>query len=286
MIFDGILRLSKEVHMSKRSVASGIIAFGLVSIPVKFYITASAERVNFNMITPKGNRVKQLTIDSVTREEIQYNECLKGYEVNKNQFVTFSRDELKKLGEEDDNGILEIKEFISSDSINLIHVEKTYYLDTGKGGDRAYRLFVSALKKRNKLAVAQWINRGRQHLIIIGVVNDTLIAYQMFYDNEVRSFELDCATYEPRDVEVDMACRLIDSFSNDTWDAKKYSDAYPQRIKQAVEMKLSGMTTPVSTNETTKINDLLGALEASLASKNPTSPVKKTKHPNKKSKAA
>lgn len=251
--------------MSKRSTASATISFGLVSIPVKFYLTSSADNVNFNLLTPGGNRVKMKFVDAVTDEAINKDECTKIYEYSKGQYVQFTAEELKKLGDAD-GGTMEIKEFIPASKIDLLHVEKSYFLDTGKGGDRAYRLLVAALKKKDMMAIAQWSNRGRQHLMILGVRDEALIAYQMYYDAEVRSFELDCATYSPKDVEVDMACRLIDQLVVAEFDTTKYRNEYNDRVLAAVEAKRNGQETtdageaPAAAATT----DLMAMLQASL----------------------
>lgn len=250
--------------MSKRSVASATISFGLVSIPVKFYLTANAESVNFNMITPKGNRVKQKLTDSVTGEEVEWGACVKGYEVSKDQFVIFTKEELKALGD-NDGGTMEIREFVPAEDLQLLAVEKSYYLDANKGGDKAYRLFVAALKKQGKCAVAQWTNRGRQHLVVIQAVKDALVVYQMFYADEMREFELDCAKFDPRDVEIDLACKLMDTLSSDHFDASKYKDTYRERVAKAVEAKQGGgsVNAPAESNSP-PVSDLFAALQASL----------------------
>jgi DNA end-binding protein Ku len=253
--------------MAKRSVASATISFGLVAIPVKFYLAASPENVSFNMITKDGNRVKQVLLDAVTDKEVDRSTVRKGYEYAKGQFVIFEQSELKALGD-DDGGTMEIKEFVPLGSLDNLHIEKSFYLDTGKGGDKAYRLLVAAMKKQNKLAVAQWTNRGRQHLIVLAVHGDGLIAHQMFYHDEVRSFELDCAKYTPRDPEIDMACRLIDGLTSETYDPTKYTNSYNERVLAAVEAKRAGGTY-ASNDEGTEAqptNDLMAMLMASLKS--------------------
>lgn len=250
--------------MSKRSTASGTICFGLVSIPVKFFLTASAETVSFNMITSDGNRVKQKLVDTMTGKDVDYNSCLKGYEYEKDKFVTFTRDELKAMGETD-GGTMEIMEFVPANNLKPVQVEKTYYLDAGKGGDKAYRLLVAAMEKKGKCAVAQWTSRGRQHLILLGVAEGTLVAHQMYYADEIRAFELDCATYAPRDAEIDLACRLMDTLTTDEFDASKYRDTYRDRVNKAVEQKRGGQeVSSTDAPAAPPINDIFEALKKSL----------------------
>jgi Uncharacterized conserved protein len=252
--------------MSKRCVASGTICFGLVSIPVKFYLPASADSVHFSMITSAGHRVNQELVDAITRERVERSQCLKGYEIAKGQYVTFTDEEIKALDEQD-NGTLEIREFVPLHSVDVLHVEKSYWLDAAKGGDRAYRLLSLALVKRDCCAVAQWINRGRHHLVVIEARNGALVAHQMFYAHEVRQFELDAATYEPKDAELQMACQLIDAQRSDDYDSSKYIDSYRERVMKAVEKKQSGASPVTPTEQQAHpVMDLFAALQASLKS--------------------
>lgn len=250
--------------MGKRSVASATVSFGLVSIPVKFYKSASADNVSFNLFTPDGNGVSMQFVDKVTRKEVTKAECKKGYEYIKGKHVLFTDEELKALGEAD-NGSMEIVEFVPASHLDEIRVEEIYWLDTGKGGDKAYRLLVEALKIRKVVAIAQWIRAGREHLMAVGVRGEALIAYQLFYDAEVRSFDLDCAKYTPREAEVNMACQLVDALTHDSFDGAKYVNRYSQRVEAAVQKKLGGGTYEATSEPATKpANDLMAALEASL----------------------
>ena len=269
--------------MAKRSTASATISFGLVAIPVKFYLTSSSDNVGFNLLTKNKNRVKMKFVDEVTGEEILKDECTKIYEHTKGQYVQFTKEELEKFGDAD-GGVMDIKEFIPSGELDMLHVEKSYYLDSGKGGDRAYRLLVAALLKKNVLAVAQWTNRGRTHLMMVGVRGEGLIAYQMYYDAEVREFELDCATYNPKDVEVDMACRLIDTILIDKFDTTKYENEYNKRVLAAVEAKKEGKQTADVNEEPVAqpSGDLMAALMASVTNVTDKADKAKAKAPKAK----
>lgn len=251
--------------MAKRSVASATISFGLVAIPVKFYMTASADNVSFNMITDKGNRVKQLLVDAVTDAEVDRAKTKKGYEYAKGKWVVFTQEELKSLGDGENNGTMEIVEFVPAASLDPMQVEKTYYVDAAKGGDKTYRLFAAALKDRNVLAVAQWTRGGRQHLMMIGLRGDVLIAHQMFYAAEVREFELDCAKFNAPEAQVKMAGQLIDALTSTEYDGSKYVNSYNERVKKIVDQKLAGETfTPGVEEEAKPAGDLMAALEASI----------------------
>src|SRR6201985_2249749 len=84
-----------------RSIASLTISFGLVAIPVKLYsATVSSERISFNLLRQKdGSRVKQQYVAVNDGKLVERSEMTKGYEFAKDQYVTFSPQELKALEE-------------------------------------------------------------------------------------------------------------------------------------------------------------------------------------------
>lgn len=250
--------------MARRSVASATISFGLVSIPVKFYLAASPESVHFCLLDPKTKKRVHQQYVNTSGDLIERGEMARGYEVGKNNIVVFTTDEIKSL-EEKNSGSLEITEFVAASDIDLLHVEKSYQIAPDKGGDKPYKLLAVALTKSNKYAVGQWTARGKQHLVVIRPYKDGLVLHQMFYANEVRDYESNCAVVPVRDVEVDMACKLIDSLSSTKYDASKYKDGYIERVSQAVKAKIAGVEIPNAKEPMNpKVDDLFAALKASL----------------------
>ena len=169
-----------------RSNSSATIVFGLVAIPVKFYTAASAETIQFNMVTKNGNRVKRPLMDAVTNQEVQHDECDRGYEVAKNELLVFKAAELKALEAECEAKTVEIQEFVDAASIDPLWIEKSHYLGPDKGGDRGYILLAETMEGMGQVAVAQWNVRGKEHLVIIRPYKGGLMLQQLFYSNEVR----------------------------------------------------------------------------------------------------
>src|SRR5690606_32739010 len=114
---------------------------------------------------------------------------------------------------------LDIVEFVPLESVDLLQVEKSYYLGPDKGGDKAYRLLVDSMKRTNKVAVGRWAARGKEQLVVLRPYRDGLLLHQMFYANEVRPFdEIDTgATYEFKPIERELAERLIEQLSADAF---------------------------------------------------------------------
>src|SRR5690606_38983322 len=175
--------------MPARAISSGTISFGLVSIPVKLFTATSSQQVRFNMLHAETkSRVKQQYILPGSGEVVDRKSLVKGYEYARGQFVVFSEEDLQKLEAEKSSSI-DIVEFVPLDSVDLVQVEKTYYLGPDKGGDKAYRLLSESMRETGKVAVGRWAARGKEQLVLIRPYRDGLILHQMFYANEVRAFD-------------------------------------------------------------------------------------------------
>lgn len=254
--------------MAARSIGSGSISFGLVTIPVKLYTATQAQHVHFNMLDPTTKqRVKQQYIVPATGDVIDMGSCVRGYEHTKDKFVVFTPEEMKSLAEPSNGGVFEIKEFVPAESVDLLYVEKSMYVGPNKGGDKSYALLATALVKEGKYAVAQWISRGKQHLIVIRPYKDGLIAHQMFYVDEVRSFDasVDVAKLPITDAEVNMACQLIRSLSSPAFDVSSYEDKHRRVVLDAIEKKVNGDTYTAPVVNASPTLELFEALKASLA---------------------
>lgn len=251
--------------MAARSVNSCVVSFGLVSIPVKLYVACSSESVSFNMITPGGHKVKQVLRDSETGEEVERDTCSKGYEYAKGQYVTFTPDEIKSLDAVRSN-MMEIAEFVPLDTVDLVQVEKSYYMGPDKGGAKAYRLLAKALKDQNQVAVARWHAKGKEQLILIREYQGGLILHQMYYHNEQRSFTEICGDdVAVSDAELGMAAKLLKFKTAKAFKPEKYTDSYTARVLEAVQAKVEGrevvITAPAAA---APVADLMEALMASL----------------------
>jgi DNA end-binding protein Ku len=252
--------------MAARAISSGTISFGLVSIPIKLYTAASPKSVSFNMLTPTGGRVKQQYVDAITGEVVDRASMTKGYEHARDQFVVFTEEELKKLDSPKTNQ-LELIEFVPKASVDPIHIEKSYYLGPDKGGDRAYRLLAQSLEQTDKFAVGRFNTRGKDQLVLVRAYRGGLMLHQVYYADEVRAWdEVDTgATFTYREIELDLAARLVEQLSVDAFDPSKYSDEYAARVLAAVDQKVAGAEITVAPAQPhAVVIDLLEALKRSL----------------------
>jgi DNA end-binding protein Ku len=198
---------------------------------------------------------------------VERNDMVKGFEFAKDQYVQFNEEELKKL-ESPKTDSLELVEFVPEASVDFVQIEKSYYLGPDKGGDRAYQLLSQAMQRTGKVAVGRYWTRGKEQVVLIRPYRSKgLILHYIYYSNEVRSFdEVEVgsqAAFKP--VELELADKLIDQLSKPAFEPKEFKDEYQERVKSAVEQKISGQEIVVAQEAPkAQIIDLFEALKRSL----------------------
>jgi DNA end-binding protein Ku len=278
--------------MAARSIASLTISFGLVSIPVKLYsATQPRAGVSFNLIHAKcGSRLRQQYICLKEDVVVEREDMVKGYEFAKDQYVTFSAEELKAL-EEEATGTVEITEFVPDEKIDPIYYDKAYFLAPDKGGAKPYALLTQGMRETGRCALARWAARGKQYLVQLRPVADGLMMQQLLYADEVRPMsEIEIQPSPVKDAELKLAVQLIDQISADEFNPKAYEDDVKKRIEAAVEKKIAGKEISVSPAAPAgkggaQVIDLMEALRASLG-KNAPKPLQAQRKPPKRAAAA
>jgi DNA end-binding protein Ku len=254
--------------MAARSIGSGTISFGLVSIPFKVYTATSPKAVGFNMLHKTcGSRLKQQLLCPVDNVVVERSDTIRGFEYARDQYVKFTDEELKAM-EAARTGVLELQEFVPADSVDFLYIEKTYFIGPDKGGDRAYSLLSQALERSKKLAVGRFAQRGKDNLVIVRPYRKGLVLHQCYYADEVRSFD-DVETsgsYEFKPLELDLADKLIQQLEKDRFDPSHFRDEWADKVQEAVEKKVAGeeITTAPEAPKA-QIIDLLEALKRSVA---------------------
>ena len=138
--------------MAARSIATLSLSFGLVSIPVKVYsATESGSAVHFNMLHNCGSRLKQQYVCLKEDVVVERAEMIKGYEFEKDRYVTFTAAELKAL-EESARHTIDIISFIPLASVDPIYYDKAYYLAPDKRGAKPYHLLMQAMRESGRCA--------------------------------------------------------------------------------------------------------------------------------------
>jgi DNA end-binding protein Ku len=251
-----------------RAIATGQIAFGLVSIPVKLFSAAeSSEKISFNMVHRDcGSRIQQQLFCAKDERTIDRSEIVKGYEFSKGQYVLFNEEELKAL-EERSTQQIEITEFVSSELIDPIYFEKPYFLGPDKNGSRAYALLARMLQETGRWAVAKYAARGKGYLVVIRPLGKGLVMQQLYYPNELRSIdEIDMGDADVKDNELKMAIQLAEMNTSDAFHPEQYRDEVRDRVRALIQKKIEGEEITSSTDEEpqAQVIDLMEALRRSL----------------------
>ncbi len=259
--------------MPPHSIGSGTISFGLVSIPIKLYTAAASGGVAFHLLHAKcGSRIKQQQVCPACNEVVDRTGLVRGYEFAKDQYVRFAEEELKSL-EGEASKIIDIAEFIPLPKVDPIYFEKTYYLGPDKGGEKAYRLLADAMATTDRVALAKFVMRGKESLVLIRPAQGGLMLHTMYFVDEVRNFgEVDKGqSAKIKEGELELALRLIDELSNAEFTPEQYQDEYRLRVLDLVNLKVEGkeVTAAGPQVQRAQVIDLMEALKESLAKRAP-----------------
>jgi len=255
--------------MPAHAIGSATISFGLVSVPIKLYSTSeSRASISFNWLHKKcGSRLKQQYWCPKDEEKVDKDEMVKGYEFSKGQYVTFNPEELKALEEKATNAV-DIVAFVPLSEVERIYVDRAYYLGPDKGGDRAYRLLVEALRETGRAALGQYAVRGQQYLALVRPLGDVLVMEQLHYADEIKpAAEVPTGETKIKPAELTLAKQLIEQSSTDEFRPEEYKDTVRGRVLEAIQQKVEGqdITEEPAEAPKAKIIDLMEALKQSLA---------------------
>jgi DNA end-binding protein Ku len=249
-----------------KTIWKGAISFGLVTIPVKVYGATEEKTLRFNQVhETDGGRIKYKRVCSVDGEEVPYGEIVKGYEYEKDHYVTLTDEELDALPVPTARAI-EIERFVESEQIDPIYFQRSYYLVPDGTGAKAYHLLREAMSDDDKVALAKVAFRDKEHLATVRLRENVLMLETMFWPDEIReaSFDELDEDVELRPQELKMARSLIDSLTDD-FEPKDLHDEYRAALEDLISKKVQGEEiTYAEPAEPSKVVDLMDALRASV----------------------
>lgn len=224
------------------SIWKGSISFGLLNIPVSLQKAEENNDLKFHMLDSKDlSPIKYKKVSAKDGKEVPWERIVKGYEVEKGKYVLLSKDELKAANPKATQAI-DIEDFVEADEIDLMFLEKPYYLVPQKSGIKGYFLLVDALKKTNKVAIGKIVIRTKMHLAMVMPKGDALVLELLRFGHEV--IEEDESTYlddveKPKysPKELKMAEELIEGMTA-KWDPSQYKDTYSDDVMKMINAKL------------------------------------------------
>lgn len=255
-----------------RSMWSGSISFGLVTVPVKLYTAVRKHDIRFTQLHAEtGARVRQRRVDERTGEEVPYEDIAKGYEVADGRYLVVDPDELDALAPVSTRSI-DLLDFVAIEDIDPIHFDRPYYLaPANQAAHKPYRLLTEAMERTGRAGVARFVMRSKEYLAILRPRDGALVANTVHYADEIvepgtiGGME-DLDEVELQDRELEMAERLIGSLATD-WNPEQYEDQYHERLQEFLEDKAAGREVVVEepAEEPGQVVDLMAALERSLS---------------------
>jgi DNA end-binding protein Ku len=267
-----------------RPLQSASLSFGLVNIPVKLYTAAHDKSVSFHLLHEKdGSRIREQLICIEEDKPVSRKDLVKGYEVSRGKYVEITEKELDAL-EAEANRNVEIQEFVPAGAVDPVYVKKTYYLGPDKGGAKPYALLAQAMLRDKQAAIAQLVQRGKEHVVMIRAIKgNALVLHVLYYRDEVRALEDVPEGKAASTKELELAAQLVRHLASKTWDSAKYRDTYRERVMALIAQKERGekIVAPKPGRAPEKVLDLTAALKRSLAASQGAAPKKPARRSGK-----
>ena len=258
---------AKPSATSQRSIWSGAITFGLITIPVGLYTATEDRDISFHLLSGKDkSRIEYKRVSTKTGREVDWDDIVKGFEYESGKYVVFTPEEIEQIAPESSRAI-DVVQFVEAAEIDPIYFERTYFVAPTKVAVKAYTLFTKALAESDRVALAKVAIREKERLCALRVRDGLLVMETMNWPDEIREPNFDQLNDKPRvsSDELKMARLLIDQLTRE-FDPDKFEDSYRQRLEEAIDAKINGDEITLTTVEKpeAKVTDLLEALKASV----------------------
>jgi len=252
-----------------RAIWKGSISFGLINIPITLYPATQREELKFRLLRASDlSPVNYKRVAVADGKDVPWEQIVKGYEYEKDQFVVLKEDDFKRVDVEATQTV-DIMDFVPLKDINPIHFNKPYYMEPQKGGQRAYVLLHDALATTGKVGIAKVVIKAREHLAAVKPNDGGLMLELMHFAEEL----VEPSEFQfPREIkirsgEIEMAKELINKMTR-KWDPIAYKDDYKVALMKLIEAKVEkgdgGLPKARRQKRATNVIDLTEILKKSL----------------------
>jgi DNA end-binding protein Ku len=278
--------------MASRAIWKGSIAFGLVQIPVELHVAEEPDELSFRQLDKHDfSPIGYDRINKRTGKKVAWEDIVRGFEVEKDEYVVLSDEELESANVEATHTI-DIVAFVDEGEVDPIFFEKPYYVTPTKQGAKAYALLRATLAKNKQVGIAQIVIRTRQHLAALMPNGEALTLVRLRYAHELRSAD-DLALPDKSldklgvsDAEARMADMLVRGM-HDKWKPEQYKDTYRDDILALVDKKAkAGEVNTIAelpherheAKQKSNVVDLMDMLKRSLGEKGIPAPASNGHH--------
>jgi DNA end-binding protein Ku len=253
-----------------RAIWKGAISFGLVSIPISLYPATRREDLKFKILRKSDlSPINYKRVAAADNKEVPWDQIVKGYEYEKEKFIVIKDEDFNRVDVEATQTV-DIINFVRLEEINPLLFYKPYYMEVGKGGEKAYMLLRDALADSGKIGVAKVVIKVRQHLAAIKSQQNSLMLELMHFPEEllpVAEFKAPVAGRGASKPEVQMAEKLIESMTT-KWDQNMYHDDYHEALEKMIQEKIEhgeeNLPAPRRAKSPTSAVDLVSVLQRSI----------------------
>jgi DNA end-binding protein Ku len=268
--------------MAPRPIWRGHLRLALVSCPVALY-SAKHDRatIRFNLINPAtGHRIRMVTVDAETDEEVQRRNLVKGYEFRKNQYLLLTDDDLASVKVES-SSVMSVEKFVPGEAIDPVYYDTPYYLaPDGEAGRDVYQVIREAIRRTGRVALSRVVIGQRERVVAVRPFGDGLAAHTLSEQGDLNDAKGLFDEPQPVDEEmVKLATQLVDR-QTAAYDPVDIEDRYEARLRALIDAKLKGKgldqeadVVPAAGN----VVDLMAALKRSLAQQKPPAEPKASK---------
>ncbi|MBB6392253.1 Ku protein [Microbacterium thalassium] len=256
-----------------RAIWKGALTFGLVNVPVKVYSATEDHDVPLHQVhNADGGRIRYQRICELDGEVVPYGDIDRAYDDGE-RTVILTKEDFASLPAEKSREI-DVVQFVPSDQVDLLTLDKPYYLEPDSQSPKAYVLLRKTLEQTDRTAIVRFSLRQKTRLAALRVRGDVLVLQTLLWGDEVREASFPSLD-EPVKIsakELELSASLVDSFSGD-FDASEYSDEYQDELRTLIDAKLE-KGDALDTSETFgeraeeesggEVIDLMAALRASV----------------------
>lgn len=254
-----------KVNVPRRPIWTGSLTIGLVNVPVKLYPMIYDRGISFRFLhKPDGQPLKYQKVCTKDEKVIPWEEVAKGYEVAKNEYVLFDKEELEAVKPESDKRI-RLDKFVDYFSVDPLYFGRSYALMPDKS-EEAYNLLLTALGKKGKAGAGRITLRTKEYPALVHAYQGALVLTTLRYAYDVvnpQGFEELKKLKEPEKTELDLAVKIITDLSGE-FDVTEYKDRYRQKVEELITKKLKGETVIVEKPVEEEVKGLMVALRATL----------------------
>jgi DNA end-binding protein Ku len=256
-----------------RAIWKGALTFGLVNVPVKVYAATEDHDVSLHQVHNKdGGRIRYQRKCEICGEIVSYQDIDKAFDDGEHTVVLTAED-LASLPAERSREI-DVVEFVPSDQVDLLTLDRAYYLEPDSMSPKAYVLLRKTLEQTDRTAIVRFSLRQKTRLAALRVRGDVLVLQTLLWADEVREAAFPSLD-EPVRIsakELELSASLVESFAAD-FDPSEFSDEYQDELRTLIQAKIE-QGDALDTAETFgeheeeetggEVIDLMAALRASV----------------------